>query len=189
MRIIRRFISIVDGCQLLLLLVLFTPICQGQDKTNLPKDNLKDPKTSPATHLKLTKTQATNRYANIHCGLMDKAGNLWFGTTGEGVYRYDGKFFTQFVQQDGLCSNTVWSILEDKAGTIWFGTDAGLCRYNGKTITRISLTVTSSRFLLTAISPMSRSTVQNAVWSMMQDRSGKLWFGTSEGVYCYDGVH
>ncbi|MCP4216157.1 MAG: hypothetical protein GY765_16025, partial [bacterium] len=32
----------------------------------------------------------------------DKSGNLWFGTYGGGVSRYDGKSFTSFTEKDGL---------------------------------------------------------------------------------------
>src|SRR5690606_5691130 len=28
---------------------------------------------------------------------------------------------------------------------------------------------------------------KNAVWSMMQDKSGIIWIGTSQDLYCYDG--
>jgi ligand-binding sensor domain-containing protein len=28
---------------------------------------------------------------------------------------------------------------------------------------------------------------ENTVWSMMQDKNGTIWFGTDDGVYCYDG--
>ena len=46
-------------------------------------------------------------YPQVRCGLQDRAGDLWFGTTGEGVFRYDGKGFTQYTVGDGLNSNTV----------------------------------------------------------------------------------
>jgi len=29
--------------------------------------------------------------------------------------------------------------------------------------------------------------IKNAVWGMMQDKSGTIWFGTSDGVFCYSG--
>ncbi|MBI4646501.1 MAG: hypothetical protein HY738_07885 [Bacteroidia bacterium] len=66
----------------------------------------------------------------IRCMLQDKSGNLWFGTSGGGVSKYDGnceaiantnknkqsvsKCFTHFTEKQGLSNNNVWSILQDK---------------------------------------------------------------------------
>ncbi|MEP7012605.1 MAG: hypothetical protein ABJC13_19965, partial [Acidobacteriota bacterium] len=55
--------------------------------------------TLPAPKLKLSRTQGGSRYDEVKCGLQDKAGNLWFGTTREGVYRFNGKSFTQYTVQ------------------------------------------------------------------------------------------
>ncbi len=137
---------------------------------------------------KLIKNHFTNQFQaaadNVHCGLQDKSGNLWFGTTGDGVYRYDGQSFTNFTTKDGLSSNTVWSILEDKAGDIWIGTNAGLCRYSysEKAITPVPFSITESNgFLLTNT---VNNNSKNEVFSIMQDKNGTLWLGTSDGVYC-----
>lgn len=135
----------------------------------------------------MIKTQGTDQYQNVHCGLLDKEGNLWFGTTGEGVYRYDGKSFTNFTAKDGLSDNTVWSILEDKIGNIWFGTDDGVCRYDGKTITRIPIAATNANKFYLFNSQNNNPSAKNAVWSILQDKSGQILFGTSDGVYCYSG--
>lgn len=115
---------------------------------------------------------------------MDKEGNLWFGSTGEGIYRYDGKFFTQFTTKDGLTSNTIYSMLEDNEGNIWIGTDNGLCRYEGKKIINVSL-INLNNILLKSLpkDPLAK----NEVWSIMQSKNGTIWFGTREGLYCYDG--
>ena len=40
----------------------------------------------------------------------DKTGNLWFGTDGGGVSRYDGKSFSTFTTAQGLANNVVRSI-------------------------------------------------------------------------------
>ena len=168
----------------LLLVSIFFTSCNGQTKAENPNETVVEQLSFTGKNPKLTKTQGTNEYQNVHCSLQDKAGNLWFGTTGEGVYRYDGKVFTQFTVKDGLSNNSVWSILEDKSGNIWFGTDDGVSRYDGKTIAKISFTtIKNPGGLVTAIPQSS----QNAVWSMMQDKSGIIWFGTSEDLYCYDG--
>jgi ligand-binding sensor domain-containing protein len=48
--------------------------------------------------------------------MQDKAGNLWLGTTDNGLYKYDGKLFKQFTTKDGLDCNKISCILEDKEG-------------------------------------------------------------------------
>ena len=128
----------IQTCPLLLLLFLFA-FCNRQVKKDLPAHSLIESKTIPAEQMKIVKTQGSGQADNIHCGLQDKAGNMWFGTTGEGVYRYDGKSFSNFTEKDGLSSNNVWSVLEDKTGNLWFGTrNVGLCRYDGKSFTDFS---------------------------------------------------
>ena len=161
--------------------LVFVASCSGQVKTDLSKNSEREQKKFWFGQPKLIKTQGSGLYDNVHCGLEDKAGVLWFGTTGEGVYRYDGKSFTQFTTKDGLNSNKVWSILEDKLGNIWFGTDAGVCRYDGNVITKVPMT--EANFNTFYNNPIAK----NAVWSMLQDKKGKIWFGTDEGVYSYNG--
>jgi ligand-binding sensor domain-containing protein len=163
---------------LLTILAFFTS-CNEQVKTN-STDSLNEIKTIPVGKSKLIKTQGSNENDNVRCGLQDKAGNLWFGTTGDGVYRYDGKLFFNYTVKNGLNSNTVWSILEDKKGNIWIGTDYGICRFDGKSFTKISLTNEDSFY-------PSNSNIKNDVWCMMQDKKGVIWFGTYDNVYCYDG--
>ena len=42
---------------------------------------------------KIKSSQDSNKYNNVMCGLQDKNGNLWFGTSDQGVYKFDGKFY------------------------------------------------------------------------------------------------
>ncbi|MCC6182793.1 MAG: hypothetical protein IT237_13280, partial [Bacteroidia bacterium] len=75
----------------------------------------------------------------IACSMMDKNGNLWFGTFGGGVSRYDGKSFTNYSTAQGLANNVVRSITEDKSGNLCFGTyGGGVRRYDGKSFTNYS---------------------------------------------------
>jgi ligand-binding sensor domain-containing protein/serine phosphatase RsbU (regulator of sigma subunit) len=106
--------------------------------------------------------------------LEDKEGNLWFGTNGGGVSRYDGKFFTHFTKQEGLSNNTVWSILEDKKGNLWFGINGGgVSRYDGESFTHFT---------------EKQGLSNNTVNSILEDKEGNLWFGTNGGgVSRYDG--
>ena len=68
------------------------------------------------------------RHDVIGCMLQDQSGNLWFGTSGGGVSKYDGKSFTNFTEKEGLSNNFVFSILQDQSGNLWFGTRFGLCK-------------------------------------------------------------
>lgn len=172
-----RFLMSIAAIQILV------ASCRGQGKTDFSQDGPGKHVTFTSRHPRLVKSQGTDAYQNIHCGLQDKKGILWFGTTGEGVYCYDGNEFTQLTVKDGLSSNKIWSILEDKSGIIWFGTDAGICRYDGKTITAVSIPVNSSY----AYSSIALTSAANAVTSIIEGKDGRLWFGTKEGVFCYDG--
>jgi len=137
---------------------------------------------------KLVKTQGSDQYANIHALLQDKHGNIWVGTTKEGVYRYDGKSFTQFTTKDGLSNNTVSSMLEDKAGNIWIGTNNGLNRYDGRSIQHIPIYLNGNGYLSMGTPVEDPATDQNEIWSIMQTKNGTLWFGARSGLYCYNGT-
>jgi ligand-binding sensor domain-containing protein len=168
-------------------LLLFLTSCNGQVKTDLVKDRVFKPLSFTNKQPKLTKTQGTDQYQQVGCSLRDKAGNLWFGTTGEGVYRYDGKSFTNFTKKDGLCSNTIFFILEDKTGNIWFGSKKAICRFDGESFTSILIPDTIGNDFLSHNSANHNPLAKNELWSMMQDRSGTIWLGTTDGVYCFNG--
>lgn len=64
-------------------------------------------------------------------------GDLWFGTFGEGVWRYDGTNFTHFTTENGLPSDTVKTIYLDSSGQLWFGIGRGtVYSFNGKSFER-----------------------------------------------------
>lgn len=136
---------------------------------------------------KLMKTQGSTEFDNIHGSLQDKEGHLWFVTTGEGVYKYDGKLFYQFTKQNGLNSNTVWCVLEDNQGKLWFGTDDGVCVYDGKTFSRIEVNLLNKTYMTPTTSAENLASKKFDVWNIMQDKKGTLWFASTEGVFCYNG--
>jgi len=61
--------------------------------------------------------------------IIDRSGNLWSATEGNGAYAYDGTDWHYYDMEDGLISNTVYSIAEASDGSIWFGTDKGVSIY------------------------------------------------------------
>jgi len=109
----------------------------------------------------------------IACGFVDKAGNIWFGTVGGGVSRYDGKSFTNYTTAQGLAGNQVSSIIQDEEGNMWFGTNGGgVSRYDGKRFTNYT---------------KAQGLADNNVRSTMQDKQGNIWFGTIAGASRFDG--
>ena len=120
----------------LLLLFVFITSCKGQTKTQ-PLNNVNEPKTfSPFLSQQPSEPKKTNAYYGagdiVHSILKDKKGNLWFATSANGVYRYDGQSFILFSEKEGLCNKNISCILEDKTGDLWFCTEGGVCRYDGK---------------------------------------------------------
>ena len=164
----------------LLTILIFGMACNGQVKKESPKEKGTESNILSVEHPKLIKTIGNPRYGNVQCGLQDKAGNLWFGTTQNGLYKYDGKSFNQFLVADGLNSNNIWCLLEDKEGKIWIGTEEGVCLYNGKTFAPIEIPLPKNL-------PPNKNRNTHEVFSIMQDKSGKLWFATIDGVFIYDG--
>ncbi len=151
-----------------LLIVLFLGMaCNGPIIPNIDEDS------------RLEKTTATCTVSRF---LQDKSGNLWFGTTTNGLFKYDGKTFHQYTITDGLDCNKIHCLLEDNEGKIWVGTEEGLCIYNGRTFDKIKIPLPNN------IPANNNPYYQNHwVFSMIQAKSGKLWFATIDGVYIYDG--
>jgi ligand-binding sensor domain-containing protein len=158
-------------------LTIFT-YCNAQDKTKTLKDsNASKPNPTVIRNFKTVAlapdfdTTLVSQY--IRSIFQDSKGNLWFGTIGEGVVRYDKKTLTYFSNPDGFYNNTVYAINEDRNGNLWFGTDQGVYKYDGKTFRNYNQQDGLSHI------DISRK-------SILVDRSGTIWVGTHGGVFLYD---
>jgi len=60
----------------------------------------------------------------------DKDDNIWIGTRGNGLIKYDGLKVKQFLKKDKLPYNTVRTIFQDENDNIIVGTDRGACFIN-----------------------------------------------------------
>lgn len=162
----------------LVLSFLFITIsnCDGQVEKEAKVEKVTELDTALIRKSMLIKTQKSTESDNVNCSLEDKEGNLWFGTTGEGLYVFDGKTFRQYTKSDGLKSNMVLCIFESNNGKIWIGTDNGVSVYDGQTFTDVYIT-----------SPINSRHNKFYVFNIMEDNSRKLWFATVEGVFIYDG--
>jgi signal transduction histidine kinase/ligand-binding sensor domain-containing protein/DNA-binding response OmpR family regulator len=63
----------------------------------------------------------------------DRSRNFWVGTEGGGLILFDrkqGKIITRYTTDEGLCSNSILTILEDAAGNLWMSTFNGIAKFN-----------------------------------------------------------
>lgn len=140
--------------------------------------------------------------------LEDRKGNFWFASIGSGVYYYDRKSFKNFTTKDGLANDLVANIYEDKKGNIWFGTESGASRYDGKSFRNFKMkegpAVTASDSVYVGPAPVHTEAdsvhvsfyqrplpevhwTHNDVNSIIEDKTGKFWFGTRGYATVYDG--
>lgn len=147
---------------LLILTIVLSAACGRQTSSNLPESS--PPESETAAQL-----DPDAQIAKYVVGMLeDRQGNLWFGTLGKGVARFDGTELTYFTIEDGLPGNGVVNIVEDKEGILWFGTQSGLSRYDGSTFTNFR---------------MEGGADENRISSLMIDSHDQLWVGTWGGVF------
>ncbi|MGD1847979.1 MAG: two-component regulator propeller domain-containing protein [Salibacteraceae bacterium] len=72
--------------------------------------------------------------------------------------------------QNGLPSNTTYSVIQDAQGYIWVGTDAGVCRFDGQQF--VTFTVQDGL-------------TDNEVLQLHEDSRGRIWILTYNGIPCY----
>ena len=154
---------------------------------------------------------------NIAGIMEDKSGNIWFASSEKGVFRYDGKTIINIAEKEELGDNYAGGIAQDNAGNMWFTMKNGICKYDGKTFTEytpkdglggtefwgifieqsgiIWVTARGSTTRFDPSVPLPNAftvfTSENGftccVQSMFQDKSGRMWWGSGQGLYRFDG--
>ena len=79
--------------------------------------------------------------------------------------------FKYYKVEDGLTSNTIYTVLQDSKGFMWFGTEYGINRFDGYTFTSFE-----------NIPGDENSLINNSVYSIVEDDTQRLWIGTEKGV-------
>jgi ligand-binding sensor domain-containing protein len=94
-------------------------------------------------------------------------GNIWAGTWGAGVSRWDGKAWTNLTTKDGLAGNIVYSVAQGRDGALWFGTNNGLSRWDGKAFKNLGV---------------ADGLLDRNVYAVAVAPNGDVWVGTKRGV-------
>jgi len=102
--------------------------------------------------------------------LVDKTGNIWFGTGEEGVYMFNGFEWISYPNLEGL---SVFSISQDINDNIWFGTGNGITKFDG--INWITYTE-------------SDGLTDNYIKTIFCEPDGDIWAGTNNGISVFNGV-
>ncbi|MBC7829192.1 MAG: response regulator [Chitinophagaceae bacterium] len=113
----------------------------------------------------------------------DLNGDLWIGTTGGGLSKYNrnSNSFSHFLADPAdpfsITNNSVACIYEDRRGNLWVGTYQNLNLFNRKT----------KKFTSFLHNAMDTASISNeAVFSMLEDTQGNLWIGTERGLNLFD---
>jgi len=101
------------------------------------------------------------------CLLEDSRGVLWFGSSGEGLFRFDENTLINYKKKDGLLDGFIHSIAEGPYGDIWIGMDRGVNKFDGKTFKTFSKSSGLNQDVITIVS---------------DTLNRKLWFGTLNGL-------
>ncbi len=129
----------------------------------------------------------------------DDNGNIWLATFGDGLYcilnaqqgslsSSDPQFeIIHFTSNEGLPSNTIYSMLKTKDGTIWCGTyGKGVCYFDPANLVKEKTHGTINDSICFNTIPKSEGLLSNNILSILQDKNGYLWFGTnSYGISRY----
>lgn len=135
----------------------------GKDFVDIPvpKPDVREPNT----------VYAPDRITGI---VEDSEGNIWLGTDGFGICRYNGGLFTHFTMDDGICDNAVNELMVDRQGNLWIGTYfGGVSRYDGEEFNNYTRDE-----LVSGVE----------VGGFFEDTNGEIWFAVeNNGVYRFDG--
>ncbi len=99
--------------------------------------------------------------------MRDRAGALWIGTEGDGVFRTENGKQVQYTKRTGLVNDFVRAFLQGLDGSVWIGTDEGLTRWREGVLTNYREPQGLAYFSIRALA---------------NDRSGDVWVGTERGV-------
>lgn len=98
--------------------------------------------------------------------------SICLATINAGIFIYSKDEWEQFLSTEGGSANSVYSILCDSQGRVWVGALAGLFHLNNGGLNRVNI---------------GGFQIKRPVYFIIEDRKGRLWFGTDNSVIRWDG--
>jgi signal transduction histidine kinase len=109
----------------------------------------------------------------------DREGNVWVGSSGDGLDRYDPvsgewvRYAEDPEDTTSLSNNFVETIHEDSSGTLWLGTGGGLNRFDHNTGTFTHFRTKDGL-------------AHDYIMGILEDSEGHLWLSTLDGLSKFD---
>ncbi len=153
---------------LVILLAITTLSCKTQDESRAKPNSTHTTSIIPFINPDPS-AQIAEYVRNI---FEDKNGNLWMGTNGYGVARYDGNTVKYFNPTNGLSGSQVTDVMQSKDGRIWLTTYGGISVYDGKSFTNYTV---------------KDGLRGEWMWSVYEDSKGQIWASSIEGVSILSG--
>ena len=111
-------------------------------------------------------------YNTVRDIMLDREGNVWFGTFGGGLAAYLGGLFESSAHSDNPEVLAVWSMVIDDEGVMWMGTDGGLVRSPRREPGR-----EQDSTLFTIVDGLPH----NSIRALHLDEAGTLWLASKGG--------
>jgi len=112
----------------------------------------------------------------------DQSGDLWIGTNGGGLNKFDREqeYFTHYQTNlddpRSLSDSRVLTVYADQSGFLWIGTLRGLNRFDPQ----------QELFSFYQADPDDPYSFHNRVLAIYEDQAGDLWLGTQSGLKQFD---
>jgi len=157
----------------------------------------------------------TNQFASSELRALfeDDEGSLWVGSGDEGLLRLRNGKFVSAGEPEGLQGNMAWTVTPRRSGGVWVGSDGGLSSYvagsfqhitapKGLDNVRVRAIVEDQAHALwvgtqvagayridqhgTTVFDQAHGLAGNAVSAMLEDRQGRIWVGSNQGLDLID---
>jgi ligand-binding sensor domain-containing protein len=144
----------------------------------------------------------------------DKNGNIWLGTNGGGLIKYDGQNFYLYKKESGIKSNYIYNLFVDDNNILWITTNYGLSRFdtkkneiqsyffnikNQENINSITIDKSGAIWLSAGGSGLYKFFndtltqyntdnlfIKNSIRCLALDKDDNIWIGTTDGLYKFD---